>query len=58
MDIKGIGPDLSAFSKCRQQAYHIDAIVRDREDGVRFGFRGTPGGVLMRTERSQRLVKD
>lgn len=47
---KGIGLDLAAFSKCLQQAYHTDAIFRDRDDGVRLGFRGTPGFVLVRTE--------
>ncbi len=45
-----IGLDLPMFSKCLQEARHVEAIFRDREEGVSLGFVGTPGFVLLRTE--------
>lgn len=45
-----IGLDLPLFSKCLEEAPHTDAIRRDREEGVRLGFVGTPGFVLLRTQ--------
>jgi protein-disulfide isomerase len=45
-----IGLDLPLFSKCLEEAPHTDAIRRDRDEGVRLGFVGTPGFVLLRTQ--------
>jgi protein-disulfide isomerase len=45
-----VGLDLPLFSKCLEEAPHTDAIRRDREEGVRLGFVGTPGFVLLRTQ--------
>ena len=45
-----IGLDLALFSKCLEEAPHTEAIRRDREEGVRLGFVGTPGFILLRTK--------
>jgi protein-disulfide isomerase len=53
---KTIGLDMPVFSKCLQEARHTEAIFRDRAEGVRLSFRGTPGFVLLRTEVSDKNV--
>lgn len=45
-----IGLDQVLFSKCLEEAPHTEAIRRDLEEGVRLGFIGTPGFVLLRTQ--------
>ena len=47
-----IGLNLSAFTKCYEEGRHTDGIFRDKEEGTSLGFRGTPGFILMRTNRS------
>lgn len=47
---KIIGLDMPAFTKCLHDAYHTDAVFRDKEDGLGLGLRGTPGFLLFLTE--------
>src|SRR5574341_33563 len=51
---KAIGLAQPAFSKCLQEARYTDAIFLDREQGMSFGFRGTPGFLLLRTDGDPR----
>lgn len=44
-----LGLDLRQFSSCLQQDKHREAVLEDKQDGLDFGFRGTPGFVLVRT---------
>jgi protein-disulfide isomerase len=44
----GIAP--AAFAKCLQDDRHTKAIFQDREQGMSFGFRGTPGFLLFLTD--------
>lgn len=46
---KAIGVDQSAFSQCLRDAPHRQAIFQDKQDGMRLGFVGTPGFLLLRT---------
>ena len=46
---KAIGMDQPAFLQCLRDAPHRQAIFRDKQDGMRLGFVGTPGFLLMRT---------
>lgn len=50
--VRTIGLDQGAFAACLRDAPHREAILRDKEDGVRVGFLGTPGFVLFRTDRA------
>jgi protein-disulfide isomerase len=52
---KAIGLNQPAFTACLRDAPHRRAILQDKEDGMRIGFVGTPGFILLRTDRS---VKD
>jgi len=47
---KAMGLAQPAFLKCLQEARHAKAIFQDREQGMSFGFRGTPGFVLLRSD--------
>ncbi|MEK7294079.1 MAG: hypothetical protein AAB049_03770, partial [Nitrospirota bacterium] len=38
-----------AFAACLRDAHHRPAILQDKEDGIRIGFVGTPGFILLRT---------
>lgn len=49
---KTIGLDQPAFAACLRDAPHRPAILQDKEDGIRIGFVGTPGFILMRTGRA------
>jgi protein-disulfide isomerase len=40
--------DLARFSRCMEESRHVDAIFSEREEGRQFGFRGTPGFLLVR----------
>ena len=44
-----IGLNQPAFAACLRDAPHRQAILQDKEDGIRIGFVGTPGFVLLRT---------
>jgi protein-disulfide isomerase len=45
-----IGLNVRTFSSCVREGRYVDAILRDREEGVTLGFRGTPGFVLVSTD--------
>jgi protein-disulfide isomerase len=49
---KVIGLNQPAFATCLRDARHRPAILQDKEDGVRIGFVGTPGFLLLRTEQA------
>jgi protein-disulfide isomerase len=50
-DARALGLAQPAFTECLQAGRYTKAIFQDREDGIRnFGFHGTPGFVLLRTE--------
>ncbi len=44
-----LGLDAKAFSACLQNDNHRKDVLEDKQDGLDFGFRGTPGFVLVRT---------
>ena len=46
---KTIGLNQSQFRQCLRDAPHVQAIFQDRKEANAWGFRGTPGFVLMRT---------
>lgn len=48
---KALGLDTASFSACMRDGRHVDSIFHDRQEGARWGFRGTPGFVLMPTGR-------
>ena len=50
---RAIGLDLSAFGKCRGDGRYETDIFRHRAQGVQWGFRGTPGFLLLRLENGQ-----
>lgn len=49
---KKIGLNRPAFAVCLRDAHHRPAILQDKEDGMRIGFVGTPGFLLLRTEQA------
>jgi protein-disulfide isomerase len=49
---KAIGLSQPAFAACLRDAPHRQAILQDKEDGMRIGFVGTPGFILLRTDRA------
>jgi protein-disulfide isomerase len=51
---KTIGLDLPTFSKCLKDDRHMGGILRDKEEGLGLGFRGTPGFLLVRTNGSEK----
>ena len=46
---KAIGLDQTAFAKCFDERQYLESIFQDRQEANRWGFRGTPGFILMRT---------
>lgn len=54
---KTLGLDQSLFRQCLRDAPHVQAIFQDRQEANAWGFRGTPGFVLMRTMK-QPTTKD
>jgi protein-disulfide isomerase len=46
---KALGLNQPAFAACLRDAPHRQVILQDKEDGIRIGFVGTPGFILMRT---------
>jgi protein-disulfide isomerase len=46
---KVIGLDETSFAKCFDDREYLESIFRDRQEANRWGFRGTPGFILMRT---------
>jgi protein-disulfide isomerase len=52
--VKAIGLNQPAFAACLRDAPHRQAILQDKEDGIRIGFVGTPGFILMRTGQAGR----
>ncbi len=48
---RAIGLDLSAFGKCRRDGRYEADIFRDKAQGMKLGFRGTPGFLLLRLEK-------
>jgi protein-disulfide isomerase len=49
---QAIGLNLAAFTTCLRDAPYRAAILQDKADGLRIGFVGTPGFVLLRTMRA------
>jgi protein-disulfide isomerase len=49
-----IGLNQPAFAACLRDAPHRQAILQDKADGIRIGFVGTPGFVLLRTGQEGR----
>lgn len=47
-----IGLNQPAFATCLRNARHRPAILQDKADGIRIGFVGTPGFVLLQTDRA------
>jgi predicted DsbA family dithiol-disulfide isomerase len=54
---KAIGLNQSQFRQCLRDAPHVQAIFQDRQEANAWGFRGTPGFVLIRTTQ-QPTTKD
>ena len=46
---KAIGLDQTGFSQCLRDGRHVKAIFQDRQEANSWGFRGTPGFVIMRS---------
>ncbi|MCP9439538.1 MAG: DsbA family protein [Nitrospira sp.] len=44
-----IGLDATAFAQCVKEGRYAQAIFDDRQEANRWGFRGTPGFILYRT---------
>jgi protein-disulfide isomerase len=49
---RAIKLDGPAFAKCLRDAPHRNAILQDKDDGTQLGFVGTPGFILLQTERA------
>jgi protein-disulfide isomerase len=54
---KAIGLDQTGFSQCLRDGRHVRAIFEDRQEANSWGFRGTPGFVIMRSAQ-QPTAKD
>jgi protein-disulfide isomerase len=54
---KAIGLDQTGFSQCLRDGRHVQAIFQDRQEANSWGFRGTPGFVIMRSAQ-QPTAKD
>lgn len=48
---KTIGLDEGKFRQCLRDAPYVQAIFQDRDEANSWGFRGTPGFVLLRTSQ-------
>lgn len=49
---KAIGLNQSDFSQCVRTGRHVEQIFQDRQEANEWGFRGTPGFVLMYTKKA------
>src|SRR2546428_2252066 len=47
---KDLSLKLDAFTACMDSQKYVQPIIKDREAGEGFGFRGTPGFLLLRTD--------
>lgn len=47
-----LGLDRAKFDACLRDATHRQAILLEKEDGMKLGFVGTPGFILVRTART------
>jgi protein-disulfide isomerase len=45
-----IGLDQAAFQECVKDGRHTQSIFEDRQEAYRWGFHGTPGFILFRTQ--------
>lgn len=54
---KAIGLDQARFTECLRDGRHVRAVFQDRQEANSWGFRGTPGFVLMRSAQ-QPTAKD
>ncbi len=52
-DAKKMGLDERKFQVCLRDGAHIESIFADREEGRRWGFRGTPGFVILLSQDMQ-----
>lgn len=52
-DARKLGLDERTFQSCLRDGAHIDSIFADREEGRRWGFRGTPGFVILLSQDMQ-----
>lgn len=46
---RSVGLDELQFGKCFDERQYLESIFQDRQEANRWGFRGTPGFVLMQT---------
>jgi protein-disulfide isomerase len=46
---KALGLNQAGFSQCLSDGRHVKAIFQDRQEANSWGFRGTPGFVIMRS---------
>ncbi|BCA54853.1 conserved exported protein of unknown function [Nitrospira sp. KM1] len=46
---KSMGLDQSQFNQCFDERRHLESIFQDRQEANRWGFRGTPGFILIYT---------
>ncbi len=49
-DATRLGLDDRKFRSCLRDGVYVDSIFADREEGRRWGFRGTPGFVILLTQ--------
>ncbi|GKS59777.1 hypothetical protein YTPLAS18_33040 [Nitrospira sp.] len=49
-DAERLGLNSRKFLSCLRDGAYLDAIFADREEGRRWGFRGTPGFVILLTQ--------
>jgi protein-disulfide isomerase len=54
---KALGLDQTGFTQCLRDGRHVQAIFQDRQEANSWGFRGTPGFVIMRSAQ-QPTTKD
>ena len=47
---KAVRLNIPAFEACMDSQKHIEAILADHDEGVKLGFRGTPGFLIVRTD--------
>ncbi len=52
-DARKLGLDERRFQSCLRDGGYLDSIFADREEGRRWGFRGTPGFVILLTQDMQ-----
>lgn len=52
-DARQLGLNERTFQSCLRDGAHIESIFADREEGRRWGFRGTPGFVILLSQDMQ-----